>query len=1852
MSDRNPMYRRSDNQLSAWPWRLTLATALLATRRERGTVLLMVVGVLALLAIIGVVYATIGQADRRGAATNVKNQRVNDQVEEVAAYLAGVIGDATSATYQEAMVGGSRARRRGYTYPWTDGHFLSVNQPATNYNPGIVPPTSGALGGAAGLFTKFDPTGNNPDRWLDATTSDPREPSDPYLAVLEPEWLRAPNSVATVDLTKLHDWRHISNFAPSGNFVNLANLRKSNSGGFDAPPGFQQGNMSFGLTLNKPANGTPQSHTAQQNLPGGGFANAARPADWSNNQVYAARPAVADATFSPSKYEYVFNQWADADGDGFFDSRWFELTDMSGLFGTTRHATQVVPSRGRVRLMCAARCIDSSGKINVNVAGDFRTPPWPTDTFVGKDSSGTDRPLTRDNALPPGMTPSDIDLRRVLNLLDTNLALQNMGIAAGKRGYAGLPAPSATMTDRRETDYSGVQGPAAYNAANARAVGDAAYSALVAARRVGSSYLSASSASAPTATYSMSPLERFQQYDTFGADPYSASPSIAFGSYVNVAGVRAMDSKQRALRSPFDMSDELELATFFGVNDSEALSRLEAAIGVGGVVAGFPTFSPLRDNRPRSLEMAHRDEIDTATLFGGGTGAPQETLLSVFTDVRHLLTTYSGSRPIKDESVAPADGVDPATTDVSFALKTIQEFAQNPRLTPVSADLMTRYQAAVKLIFRLYANAIAPYTNNTQYGYSWGTTLAAGAPDPMGLVYGGNPELAIRMAAHMTVNLIDAFDRDREVDPLTGRPVKTAASVDAGTDRNDPTVFSVDLAAMPVTTGTITGYTPARSLTKAYGGAGATDTLALDGARLASATTSPNLRSSSTYTTQAGRMRVIGTEPQPFLTEFSAMQMYTDAPNLSGGDVDFNDEGGPVGGQQPKITISMKPQLLNSDFLGELLAFQLTNPFDQDVVLYDSSASTGTPPDMGIVRHQFYIEYSGRYYTFAAMHSDTLSYTGAGSVILRAGHTQTFYALNPGTLKEFGERIKHVNEHVRTADQIPVSQDFTVLAQNWIMHQLQVSGAGSDNPIQLTQVYPTTFHAVDPGASPSYIAGQHDMDLFGKKDFSGPTAYEHLDSIDVTSAQHRVCQLWRTVQSKSTLYQGVPPGTMGDDSALGATVNDVTNDILVDRMHDPSNPTSSPSGLLLEIRDLPTRGDHVGGTQGGNEQSSTTSEIHDNTGFSAILWTAVRRPTDVTTAPGVDGGTLNSNGRSLRGVLPPWCLEAKFDNKWGPAVSGVPVPSLNKTFKGYPDIGDIGKYNSSSSLHNKERFTTLQDMMSVSNTQANTEIGKPCAKKGIADTTKANPIGKNNNDRFGTTPNGKEYSQVAVEYHSVGEDLFGGQDSDQTTPVRRSRNPAMFSRSGDFLLPLAIGAWFDPSRSGAQLATASRIAQTWTADTGTPTYISDREASWMTLSEAMALSCGYYSPEDPNDALYEFGVRSTVATHLVPARADRGHLVLDHFTPFFKVGANVAQPLGSGVPFALSIIDQFRAATGISSTPVNHPVAGGAPVLGPEQQTRDFAYGGGTTDLKEDSWPSLHLRQGVTNVNTQVTATLRAMPLLSPEPIAAAWMRVNQHQFDTGNQPPLDGSLNYDLAPLIKAYRDGSREDIRSETGAYTGTGTGVVDFFTARRGDLTQKGVRPAPATFDTEDFDGLRREAKGIKSLGELAAINLYSPTHVLDENSMFRFAKLETTMPMGTLGSVTTAQRLSFYPEVVSSRFYNHLSTGAIDKAGQITMPASVAVAGRPIYAMGGPELPNGYQDKLAIVNALTNTASVRSDVFTVYFLIHGYTAEDVDVDDNQPLVPSVAKRYVMVVDRSNVVAKGDKPRILMLKEVPIP
>jgi hypothetical protein len=45
-----------------------------------------------------------------------------------------------------------------------------------------------------------------------------------------------------------------------------------------------------------------------------------------------------------------------------------------------------------------------------------------------------------------------------------------------------------------------------------------------------------------------------------------------------------------------------------------------------------------------------------------------------------------------------------------------------------------------------------------------------------------------------------------------------------------------------------------------------------------------------------------------------------------------------------------------------------------------------------------------------------------------------------------------------------------------------------------------------------------------------------------------------------------------------------------------------------------------------------------------------------------------------------------------------------------------------------------------------------------------------------------------------------------------------------------------------------------------------------------------------------------------------------------------------------------------------------------------------------------------------------------------------------------------------------------------------------------------------------------------------------------------------------------------------------------------------------------------------------------------------ADEPIVEITDPLVPTIRKRYVMVVDRSNVTEKGQSPRVLLFRELP--
>jgi len=313
----------------------------------------------------------------------------------------------------------------------------------------------------------FDPVGDASTPWpLDAVGGEPngdilsdyRIPSDPWLASTEPTaivWRSEPingndSSATRVDsdgrsysflrhnagVADRHthpalrwmdnrDWAQITNVAPDGRFVNLFNLRDN----FDAEAGIgitPEGDhrMTSRLTLLEPIRtrrtGELRATTFLPNglgdmgvLVDGEFIVEDRflniPAIWSTNQRFMFFPLNQPERFRIARtgstqlfdadaanwgdYEYPDYQYADADGDGMADARWFELADATD----PENVIFDVPV-GDTRFFGAARIIDLSALVNVNTATDGLTPP----------SSWS----------PMGMTPADVDLRRLLAMTD------------------------------------------------------------------------------------------------------------------------------------------------------------------------------------------------------------------------------------------------------------------------------------------------------------------------------------------------------------------------------------------------------------------------------------------------------------------------------------------------------------------------------------------------------------------------------------------------------------------------------------------------------------------------------------------------------------------------------------------------------------------------------------------------------------------------------------------------------------------------------------------------------------------------------------------------------------------------------------------------------------------------------------------------------------------------------------------------------------------------------------------------------------------------------------------------------------------------------------------------------------------------------------------------------------------------------------------------------------------------------------------------------------------------------------------------------------------------------------------
>lgn len=920
------------------------------------------------------------------------------------------------------------------------------------------------------------------------------------------------------------DWRQISNLAPDGLSVNLFNLR----GRFEAQPGLGRDldgwrRMSENrtlLTLNDPRspNPTPEQlrirATDRLHIDPDGshvdsfldetdttaFAVRNTPAWWTMNQRFLYFPADpsfqilgrADAdpgttidnslgSLVPQTWatpDFPDYQYADTDGDGFYDARWFELTDSTlGFLGSTdllQHETDM-------RFFIAARVVDLSGRVNVNSATDSMVPA----------TSG----------VPAGATPSEIDLRRLFTMQEPsgryrpvfenpdsnppNLRWQRLSLAhieplpfAERQNH---PANSGRLVAADYSSYITAQAPntpfLGFHGVN---TGRYAYDAL--RREIQGNQVTLSSSATNVRASGVSdvlrdstPFEYFNfrpnVQDTIDINALprqqsvpklAAMPRWRRDYWHLVGGANIADPGDAPLTALglggrlFDLEDLAELLSFNGLNDDTRTSRLERvtqgrneADNSTDFAASWLRFGPLRANRPTELERRGHDNQDnrfSAFMNPSAVGDHQidfESMALSALDVRRRLTTVSGAAPLRSRVIEDTNG-DGVLSDAERRLT-----AEDARL-----DLVRDAGDPAKL-FALYTDALAPFARadatwnadpegetTTQPAYRRARTLAYG--------HRGS-ELALRISSHLAVNMADTYDED-DVPSAYTVVASPRNTVRANLDTNFP--------------GTLREDDPFPWWVEG-------NRLDLGDEHLAPLDDDVN----GDYSRIA--YNVFGLEPQPFITEVAVVTVYTDTPqdalvpdiatNGFAGVVFSGDEDpgqrpgnnerrfGPVPqGQTPgddedtdddvDIRTEISPE--NPDLVTHVLAIQLTNPFDVPInlsgddaeVQNDGGALNSVTPQR-IEDVKFYLEFNGHFFPLAEYFErdpDINPATGIDTggprlpnrlygVTLEPGESRVFYVSAHPWVEGMNQRWKAIDKVYPPTKDVPNGVFYDVL---------------------------------------------------------------------------------------------------------------------------------------------------------------------------------------------------------------------------------------------------------------------------------------------------------------------------------------------------------------------------------------------------------------------------------------------------------------------------------------------------------------------------------------------------------------------------------------------------------------------------------------------------------------------------------------------------------------------------------------------------------------------------------------------------------------------------------------------------------
>lgn len=1944
---------------------------------RRGSALLIVIGTLALVAVFAAVYVSIGRTDRRAANALKTRIEQRDNSINVGDYLAGVIGDdRLDAIVQYDVNLQPFGRRELVDVPYTDWTRRSEVNLGNSADEAVLFTPTGAPFRMDGLTALTDYRVAN-DPWLASTTPTfLGNPGDPFsgndlrpFSNFETFENKFPNSKNFLDH---RDWLQISNFALDGRPVNLFNLRPNLAtgfnalggasaavGGFDSEPGFGISPRADGRPIRRMSNylsllnqevpGDPESliqafdpdvagvwipgYNDPQNVGLSGLDLYNTPAVWTMYQRFMLMPmnqpfVIKNRNGDESSWadpDFPYYQYADADGDGFADSRWFELRSArdagEGSGAANREDIESLYEQGDYRYFIAARAVDLSSMVNVNTATDQLVPPT--------------------LEYPLGLTPADVDLRRLLTMQDqagdytSYLQMGGAGtsaialsLGAAHRPYIANDEPQYGPTTptgasgfeernviRKVTDYwnykhqwdGAPQDPRKLSSeSTAMLIGRYAYDAIKRSINLGGTLsndykgydlgFGGASASARTdlLEYQVDPLDitlpldqidqekRFEQYMRVGRlDPVNPALSSALTDATNAYG-----------SGLYGLDDLTELLTYHGLNDPDFTSRLERVADgryssplSSGVDDALQTrrLGPLFSNRPLTLDRFQHglaltdinDNPNTPPTYdnpglreiNGRVSFNSMAMLSL--SPRRRMTTISGFVPISPDERLTDAALPVAMTGASV-------------LQPLS-DVMTNANA----LFGIYAGALAGEFEDMR-SLAWENDISLNDTFEYSTMFYGHrgPELALRIAAHAAVNMKDIADADQT-------PTVATLLVD-NNRRNDLT----STANFPTDANM---SQPSNQWYRDYPGRAAGLLFDIE----PDPTRPDTVLADSELDVQRQAINVYGTEATPVITEVTTFYLYTDASESAGGDMDYLDDVrpsrrpnglvGPIPDDDDlrRITINGDDDIAgNADLLMKCIAFQLHNPWDEAISLGGEGRNSRDPLtrmrdpsnediiDASTDQYEFsyYIEWNGYFFKLAEFQryyapdvngdsTRTVDQTLSGvpnpgtsigpnggyldptmypdflarNVVMAPGETRTFYAIadpsfdsgtNELTIEAKWRAVLDAYGDLPPTYVVGTGTDgdmdglidgtdgkgWTGPAQEWLINQFIPRAAvfSVDDRIGL----PIMIHPMSPQTG-EYLDDAMVYDYFST---SGPQSGPMFDQIQGATGRNdsTEARLWKKITT---------PAEEENDTRFTnrITQNLLHNDLLVDRF--------SVTGVA---QSLPAGDQEVENTVSFEEDyPDSAAEIaanarNDNTGYSILRWHTS------TTKDSYDPD-LNYMGQNFdvvgeeAGQVREWLLRTR-QVRSDAIVNVEDSYTAPLTIEDFRDVTgaavgtDIFTGYNAPAQSDFEVHIQPRDMFQVDPVIVTAAL-PPFRKTEtrileVADTNGGNPA-----DKFGRDAGMAEWvhPDPSTVLHQ-GDTLTSRPASVPTDLSANNLRPQIMSNSvtlanaqrlADLLLPWGIGATYAPNSPGSLVDNNAN-------------YYADE---WMTFTESLAIALGY---EDPSPAAMAadsiWASTWDNAVNIEERVLDDGHLSLDRYVAYinadptespaeFTVHTDILR--GSGVPMAMGVLDRARA-------------------IAPLNRVTDPLTASGTQPPEYDLTRATF---GTININTAPVEVLRLLPGLTPSrvqyatdntggSVAFEWWGAQYPNTmvpdNTLATAPDDLIQNPDVAAAIVAYRDRIY---------------GIPN--TAARPEPFGVSYYAAPAFIgvSTPNLPSmLNNLINEDPSLGTV-------PTNVLDRRTFTGIDGLRQTPGFGSLGELLAVQ---IDPQLESTNLaawlrLRHLSIQQLGHdaraqgiVNEITILPQV-FAGNVVGST-----VDDYAEKLAMADGVVNMLSVRSDYYAVWFVLQGYKESDVaNLRPEDPLIPSVHKRYLMVVDRSNVIEPGDKPKIVLLKEVPL-